>query len=343
MKKYRAVLVGYGNMGKNWRDVLQKRTDVEIVGVVDVAEKNRLAAKEDFNLSNAQVMTELGGAIDNLLPDIILDCSAPVAHAANATVALSKGCNILGEKPIALSLKEAQEVVRLCREKRKLYMINQNYRWRPMMRELKKYLRDGELGAILAINVVYAQNFTFNDTFRYQIANPFLLDMAVHHFDLIRSLTGVNYESVYCVETKPAGTSFEGGSSASAIFIMRSGVVFTYQGSWSEIGVSTSFMGTWRIACERGTIVWDGSGNPKIEGLFGDKLTIRELEVQESGAANTDNEFLYELEASLSRFLAAMRDEETLETSCEDNIHTLDMVLGAIESSAQKRLIKGMT
>lgn len=339
MKRLRTVLVGYGNMGKSWREVLAKNDAVDIVGVVDVVEQNRDQARSDLNLEEGQTDDNLEELITRMQPDFIVDCSAPHAHRANTMIALKHGCNVLGEKPIALNLVEAQEAVNLAQKQHKVYMINQNYRWRPIMTVLKEYLQNQPLGKIQTINILHAQNFIFKDTFRYQIGSPFLLDMAVHHFDVVRSITGANFETVYCVESNPESSNFKSGSSASAIFRLDNGTIFTYQGSWSEVGQSTSFMGIWRIACEKGTIVWDGSSNPQIEQMVDDKLVMDELQVPDSLTLKSENVFLHELETSLDHFIDALRDKTTPETWCGDNIHTLDMVLSAIESSEEQKVI----
>jgi|ADGO01.1.fsa_nt_gi Predicted dehydrogenases and related proteins len=225
MMRLRAVLTGYGNMGKTWRHVLASRPEIELVGVTDLLEDNLVQAKEQAGLGDDQVATSLEELIVRVKPDIVIDCSAPQAHSANTKLALRHGCHVLGEKPIALTLDGAKDVVAAARNSGKIYMVNQNYRWRPIMIELKKYLERSPIGRLVSINVLHAQQFVFKDTFRKRIDNPFLLDMAVHHFDLVRSLTGADYRTVYCQESNPPSSQFASGASASAIFIMNNGVV----------------------------------------------------------------------------------------------------------------------
>lgn len=340
MKKLQAILVGYGNMGKSWGEVLSKNDAVGIVGVVDVLEQNVSQARADLNLAEDRTSNSLEELVARTRPDFIVDCSAPHAHHANSMVALQHGCNVLGEKPIALNMAEAREVVSLAKKKQRLYMVNQNYRWRPILMVLKEYLQDRPLGKIQTINVLHAQNFAFKDTFRYEIDSPFLLDMAVHHFDIVRSLAGADFGTVYCIESNPDDSGFKSGSSASAVFQLTNGAVFTYQGSWSEVGHSTSFMGIWRIACEKGTITWDGSGNPQVESMVDGKLVTHELQVPDSFVPKSENVFLHELGTSLDNFIEALLNKTVPETWCGDNIHTLDMVLGAIESSKTRSVVR---
>lgn len=340
MQTLRALVIGYGNMGKNWGNVVSGKTGVEIVGVVEIVPANIAQAKQDHRLPDNCAGYDLRTVIKACRPDFVIDCSVPATHYSNAKTALENGCHILGEKPISLDIEQAKEIVQIAQDKQCIYMVNQNYRWRPILSVLRHFIQNGPLGKMLSVNTVYAQNFIFNDTFRHHIKHPLLLDMAVHHFDVVRSLTGANFETVYCIESNPDDSSFKSGSSASAIFTLDNGVVFTYQGSWSDVGQSTSFMGIWRIVCEKGTIVWDGSANPQIEFTANDKLVVRELRLSDSFVPKSENTFLHELETSLDHFIDALRNNTVPETWCGDNIHTLDMVLSAIESSKNRGVVK---
>ena len=79
MQRLKAILIGYGNMGKSWATVISDKSSVDIVGVVDISETNLKAAQNDLSLDESQVSTDLAGIIDGLSPDFILDCSIPAS------------------------------------------------------------------------------------------------------------------------------------------------------------------------------------------------------------------------------------------------------------------------
>ena len=64
-----------------------------------------------------------------------------------------------------------------------------------------------------------------------------LLDMAIHGFDAMRCMTGLSASAVYCQEWNPANSWYRQGSSAAAIFELENGAVFVYRGSWCAAGV----------------------------------------------------------------------------------------------------------
>lgn len=332
-KKVKFVLVGFGNMGRDWANILKSHNDAQIVGVVDVIDKSLADAKRILKLDKNAVRKDIIGVLKHTKPDAVLDASPPFNHSYVTTIAIKMGFHVLGEKPIALSISDAEKIVKLSQKFKKIYMINQNYRWNPAVQALKKFILANNIGKIRSISINYAQNFNFKDTFRYKIDHPLLVDMSVHHFDLVRSITNAKFLSVYCREFNTTKSKFKNGSSTIATFEMDNGIVFNYTGAWSDIGFDTSFMGTWRISGEKGTIVWDGHSSPKVQLKKNNKVISKEIKLSQKQIISDEKIFAYELNNSLSRFIASVKTKTVPETWCGDNIQTLKMVLCAIDSS----------
>lgn len=338
MKKTKLILIGYGNMGKNWMSVIIKRRDIGVVGVVDFIEKNRMDAQHDFSLTNSQVSGDLSKLLIDFAPDVIIDCSPPAAHYDNAILILKYKCHILGEKPIALNFSQAKKLVESFEKKKRLYMVNQNYRRNPLIEIIKKNLLD--IGKIISVNVNYYQSLEFNDTFRYKFDHPLIMDMSVHHFDLVRLLLNQNANSVFALEYNPSHSKFKNGSDVSAVFRMGKEVIFSYNGSWSAIGHSTSFNGEWRIIGERGTLVWDGNLSINIEIIQPDgKMKCKSIIIPKKLQLQPHDLFLHELSKNLDMFLHSIKTSQKPDTWAGDNLNTLTMVLSAIKSSNESKII----
>lgn len=339
MKNIKLVLIGYGNMGKDWGKVIKKRDDIQLIGVVDILEKNRTQAIRDFLLESSHVADNLETLLSRFKADAIIDASPPSTHSKNAKMALNYGCHVLGEKPISLIIEEAEKLVQLSKAKKKIYMVNQNYRRNPLVRIIKDKVDN--LGKIYSINIDYYQSLEFKDTFRYSIDHPLLLDMAIHHFDLVRVITGQNANSVYTSEFNPATSKFKGGSNAIVIFQMNSNTLFSYRGSWSAVGFDTSFNGNWRVIGEHGSLIWDGNFSLSLEKRMHNGHTHREnIEVPDKFRFVPYELFLYELEQNLDLFLNSISSGKLPDCWCGDNINSLAMVLSAIKSVKNGRKIK---
>jgi|SRR3989344_1737201 len=336
MKKIKIVLVGYGNMGRDWGKILKKQGNIDLIGVIDLLKKNRAEAQKDLFLKDSQVSDKLEEFLDHN-PDAIVDSSSPLAHFKNTRMALNNSVHVLGEKPMSLSLKQAEELISLSRLKKKIYMVNQNYRRNPVLEIVKKELN--KLGKINFVNIDYYQNLEFKDTFRYSIEHPLLLDMSIHHFDLVRHLLNKNADSVYAIEYNPAGSKFKNGAGVFANFRIKD-IAFNYRGSWKTSGANTSFNGLWRIEAKHGVINWDGYLKVLLERRLNQDIVVKKILIPSKFRFSPYELFLYELEESFKIFLNSISSGTEPDSSCRDNINSLKMVLAAIESSRNDQVVK---
>lgn len=67
--------------------------------------------------------------------------------------ALEAGCHVLGEKPISNNIAEAEEMVRLAKEKGLCYGIDLNHRFTALARKAKQWVEEGRLGDLLFVNM----------------------------------------------------------------------------------------------------------------------------------------------------------------------------------------------
>lgn len=321
-------------MGQEWATVLQDDVRVLLSAVVEPLKRGRDYAITSLGLDSRYVSPDLENLLNAVGPDIVIDCSPPSEHAQNSVIALQHGCHVLGEKPMSLEVNMAKQIIEHTAKSDRIYMINQNYRWHPMFIALKLYLSSLPLGAITSIDLSYSQNFTFKDTFRQAMPHPLLFDMAIHHFDLIRALTRQNFKEVLCKEANPKKSKFASGAIATALLETENGILCTYHGSWCDISDNNSFVGSWRIACENGTLYWNGVDNPQLEKLnIDNKIERSVLELLEPDEFKPESIFVKELKSSLNQFLYSIETHEQPETWCGDNFFTLSAILSAAKSS----------
>jgi predicted dehydrogenase len=326
----RAVLAGCGGISQAWLNPIQEIEGLELVGLVDLVEAAARQRAEQFNLTGVEISADLPRLLDNTRPDIVFDCTLPTAHASVTLEALAHGCHVLGEKPLADSMENARRMVTAAQDAGKIYAVMQNRRHNPHIRAVRQFLQSGQIGPITTLNSDFFIGAHFGG-FRDLMQHVLLLDMAIHTFDQARFLSGADPVSVYCKEWNPAGSWYAHGASAVAVFEMTGGVVYTYRGSWCAEGLMTSWESDWRIVGQGGTACWDGAEGMKAEtaapsGKFFSDLTPAEI-APYTGSETGGH-------ASLIRdFIDCLRTGRTPETICTDNIKSLAMVFGAIESA----------
>ncbi len=331
----RAVLCGCGAMAKGWLRALQSsselRNEVEVVGLVDLDLSVARALASEFGLDEVVVGTDLASVIEATQADMVFDVVVPSARSAVVSTALRLGCHVLSEKPLAASMDEAKALLALAAETDRVHAVVQNRRFISGIRRLRRAVDDGLIGEVSGIHCDFFIGPHFGG-FREAMDNVLLLDMAIHTFDAARFVSGKLPLSVYCVETNPAGSWYAHGASANAIFKLSGDAVFTYRGSWCAEGRRTSWESAWRLVGSKGMITWDGEDSFEAT-VAGDEPGLLRGHQTVPVPLAPDEDETHGHASVLADFVDAVKSGRTPETASDDNIKSLSMVFGAIESA----------
>ncbi|MFB9948472.1 Gfo/Idh/MocA family protein [Rhizobium puerariae] len=331
----KAALCGCGAMAHGWMRALKTTPAlakaISIVGLVDLDRSVALSLAEAFDLTDAVVGTDLDRVLDETGADLLFDVVVPPARRAVVASGLRHGCHVLSEKPMAASLEEARELVALAGTAGRIHAVVQNRRFISGVRRMRRLVESGAIGELTGIHCDFFLAPHFGG-FRERMDNVLLLDMAIHTFDAARFVSGKRPLSVYCLETNPAGSWYAHGASANAIFRFSDDVAFTYRGSWCAEGRRTSWESAWRLVGSKGMLTWDGEetfeaavageGEGLLRGHRPVEVPAPPREAETHGHASV-----------IAGFLEAVRSGRPPETAGFDNINSLAMVFGAIESA----------
>ena len=319
------ILVGAGGMGKAWARNLDANPETDIVAWVDVMPGQVDRANEELG-THFRGVTTLTQAIKETKADFVVDVSIPDAHEQITIEALQAGLSVLGEKPMSTSMESARRMVKASEEAGKLYMVSQSRRYNGNQNSFRELV--GEIGELGILNVDFYIGAHFGG-FRDDMAHVLILDMAIHTLDQARYISGLDPVSVYADEFNPSWSWYKQGSSINCIFEMSNGVKFNYRGSWCADGLHTSWEGEWRAVGSKGTAKWNGHNHIEAEIVTGTEGFHRPVERM----TGTKHEISEGIDGSLRDFLNALQSGATPQGECHDNIKSLAMVFGAIESA----------
>lgn len=306
--------------------------------MVDLSEVQARARAAEFGLGHLPTGSDLEAMLRDTAPDAVFDCTVPEAHYGVTLAALAAGCHVLGEKPISDDPAKAREMVAAAARSGRVYAVIQNRRFDRNLRRAKGLLRHPDLGRLTTVHSDFFVGAHFGG-FREEMKHVLLKDMAIHTFDAARALTGEDPVSVYCHAWNPPGSWYAHGASAVAVFELTGGVVFTYRGSWSAEGFRTSWESEWRLLGEHGSVRWDGGA-----GLAGEVVaetpdllsTYRALELPPEAPDGA----LEGHAGVIQNFVHALQTGGVPETVCTDNLKSLEMVFGAVESAETGRRVE---
>lgn len=336
-KRFRIALAGCGGMSNAWIDILRRQPDVEIVALCDIIIERAHGHKQKYAL-DCGAYERIADAIRESGANTVVDTTTPDAHELIASTALTMGLDVMSEKPMAENLPALLRLNKLAQTAGRSYAIMQNRRYNPVQRRFQRMVRDGALGRPAFLTAEFFIGAHFGG-FRDLMDDVLLLDMAIHSFDQARAISGKDCVAVYCHAFNPAGSWYKGCANASAVFEMEDGVVFTYNGSWCAEGVNTSWECAWRMQMENGTIYWDGNQtlyadtpDPAQPPAFIRPQLRVTPDIPDCGPTGH--------EGCITAMLEAMRTGGEAETCYRNNLNSMAMVFGAIESAKQRRRVE---
>jgi predicted dehydrogenase len=198
----------------------------------------------------------------------------------------------------------------------------------------RQILAGGELGEIGQAQVDFRIHHDFRGSFRERMEQPLILDMAVHSFDLIRFVTGLEAADVWAPHLEPALEPVRRRRVGDGpLFTMDTGARVAYNGSWHPRGQFTDWNCRWLVECERGYLTLD---RDVVRVYRGDDVhrpgTAAEEEIVPLVALERTDQT-----AVLMEFAAAARDGRPAPTNAVDNLRTVGMVLAAVEAATLVR------
>ncbi len=155
MKKMRVAIIGQGRSGRDihGRYFLSQYNDIiEVVATVDALDHRRERAVRDFGCESYADYRELFKRDDI---DFIINASFSHMHYEIAKDCIEHGYNVLNEKPLARTTYEAQNLIRLAKEKGVILTAFHQSLFAPPVVKMKELIDSGKIGEVLQYNFRY--------------------------------------------------------------------------------------------------------------------------------------------------------------------------------------------
>ncbi|MGH3147031.1 MAG: Gfo/Idh/MocA family protein, partial [Rubrobacter sp.] len=262
--------------------------------------------------------------------DAVLVASPPRTHHAVARAALEAGKHVLCEKPLATTIEDALDLVRAVDGAKRVLMVSQNYRYNAPFRAVQGVVATGQLGELASIKISCRRDtrtLFAPDDFRYSMRHPYVLDMSIHHFDLVRAATGRDVRGVCARSWRVPDSPFVHDPAVVALLDLEGGVPAVYEGDWATHGPETSWNGDWEITGEAGRLLWRGDREDRGKGEV-----LLEKWSGETRTVDQENREFVERGATLQALRAAVEGGGQPETVASDNVKSLAVVLGCVAS-----------
>lgn len=340
MKKIKILVVGLGFWGKRWVATLLKREDYEITGVV-TRDKNRLkVVGKEFNFPEIALYTDYRSAIKQSGCDSVGVVVPSDVHLPVIESALEAGKHVLLEKPLAGNMKDALKIGQLLKKHPEVvFMVNQTRRWQDHIHTLKKCIEKGMIGKPQIINISHMQSVDMGG-YRAEFPFPVIDDMAIHHFDMIRYITGCEPVSVFAKSFNPSWSWYDTKPASNVLISMTDGLEVNYFGTWVTRGKVSTWEGNIIVTGEKGTLEVVDQKTIYFYPASAHERNCPEPSEMERRRVPIKKIKSHEIDAGLDRFAKCIRDRSKPETSFTDNIKSFAMVCAAAGSCRKKRIIE---
>jgi len=327
MSRLPILVLGLGFFGKNWLKELSACPECEVAGVVAKHPDLLTTVGDEFEVPRERRFATIEEGLDRSRAQAVIVALPEMIHKAAILAALERGLHVLTEKPLAIDMTEAAAIVRAARRaKGAITMVDQNYRWRPQTQALRKAVRDGKVGRVMSVGYEFRQAITrtTTDAWREHMPHPFLHDMVVHHFDLLRAVTGRECAEVFARGVSPPWSWYAGLPGVDAILTFDQGMSVSYTGSMVARGFTTPQDGIITLVGEGGTLRLEA--DQQVRCYRDNQVEV----IPQETMPFTDTAY------ALREFLAAIREGRRPATHVEDNVRSFAMAAAAI-TSVEKR------
>lgn len=331
----RIALVGCGRISGNHFDAFRKIDGLQLVAVCDsVAERARAAAESNGVPSFTAVEEMLHG----VACDAVAICTPSGLHPQHGIIAAKLGRHVITEKPMAISLAAADELVAACDAAGvNLFVVKQN-RLNAPIQLLKRALDKGRFGRIYLANTTvrwtrpqeYYDQAPWRGTWEFD--GGAFMNQASHYVDLIQWLVGP-VESVIA-KTATLARRIEAEDTGIAVLKFRNGALGTIE--VTMLTYPRNLEGSITILGEKGSVKISGTAVNRVETWqFADYDDDDKL--VEAAATNPPNVYGFGHEAYYRNVLKVLRGEATPDTDGRAGRKSLELILGIYESAKTGR------
>lgn len=167
--------------------------DAEITLVCDRDEDLAKRVAQRFNID--KYYTDFSEMLEKEELDMVDICTSPKSHAALSIQAMGAGCHVLVEKPMALSLKEADDMVRASKGNKGKLCVVHNMLFEPVVMKARGMVSEGSIGDLTGIDIKFSREkdddwITNKDHWSHKLLGGMFGEMLPHPIYIAQAFLG---------------------------------------------------------------------------------------------------------------------------------------------------------
>ncbi|PPK45278.1 putative dehydrogenase [Clostridium algidicarnis DSM 15099] len=202
------AIIGCGRIShKHIEALINNNKEAVLVSVCDIIEDKAIEIKKQYEdvikESNVKVYTDYTKMLENEEIDVVEISTESGYHAKHAMDCLNKGKNVLIEKPMALSVEDADNIIALAKEKNKKVCISHQNRFNPPIQKLRRAIEEGRFGKIIngTARILWTRDNNYYKQAPWRgtkaLDGGTLMNQCIHNIDLLQWMMGSEVERIH--------------------------------------------------------------------------------------------------------------------------------------------------
>ncbi len=326
-------IVGCGRIAPKHAEAISALEEADLIAVCDIDEEKAKGFAEKYN---AEMYIEYDKMLENPDIDVINICTPNAQHADMAVQAIEKGKHVMIEKPIALTLEDADRIIEAAEKAGvKASAVHQN-RFNDAIQQTRKAMEEDQFGkmshGIASIrwnrNMGYYNQASWRGTKEYK--DGVLMNQCIHNIDLLRWMMGPIKKIDGSTATRFRDIEMEDVGVATVEF--ESGALGVIEGAGTIY--PTNMEETLNLFGEKGTVVVGGIAVNKIEKWrFSESFQEEEQKILAEQADNPPTVYGFGHQNIIQDMIDAVKEDRDPYVTLQDGKNAIEIVLAIYESS----------
>lgn len=337
------ALIGCGRISPNHIEAA-KNNHLDFAAMCDIVPETMQEKSERFGLENVKKYTDYKELLETEKPELVAIAAESGKHAAIALDCIAAGCNVIIEKPIALSISDADAIIDAAKNKGVIVCANHQNRFNKSIQYIRKALESGRFGRLSHGTA----HIRWNRSEGYYRQAPWrgtwaqdggcLMNQCIHNIDLLRWMMGDEVEEVMAYTDRLEHSYIEAEDIGIAIVKFKNGSYGMLEGTTNVY--PKNLEETLYIFGEKGTVKAGGVSDNIIEVWnFGDGLDDPKS-VMNTYNENPPNVYGFGHTPLYADVIDAINTGRAPYVDGEAGKRALELVLAIYKSAAEHRPVK---
>ncbi len=337
------ALIGCGRISPNHIEAA-KNNNLEFVAMCDIVPEVMQEKSDRFGLEVVHKYTDYRELLEREKPELVAIATESGKHAAIALDCIAAGCHVIIEKPIALSIADADAIVEAGKKAGVVVCANHQNRFNKSVQYMRKALEAGRFGRLShgAAHVRWNRGKGYYDQAPWRGTwaqdGGCLMNQCIHNIDLLRWFMGDEVEEVIAYTDQLEHPYLEAEDLGMALVKFSNGSYGLIEGTTNVY--PKNLEETLYIFGEQGTAKAAGTSDNIIEEWrFADELDDPE-EVKKRFSENPPNIYGFGHTPLYADVIEAIVKGRAPLVDAEAGKRALELVLAIYKSAAEHRPVK---